>query len=87
MVPHTDTVFTQDDANYDTLKTVHEGLIAERDKLNKWDAFVLNSADGLTVEQQIAVNQKVFYVLQEAIDAVESTLALTDEKFRDRSKT
>lgn len=84
-VPVNDTQFNQDDANYDTLKAVHKSLVAQRNELDKWSAFTLNSDDGLTVEQQIAVNQKVFNILQPAIDAIESTLALTDEKFRERN--
>ena len=85
MVPDATQVYSKDDADNGTLVAVHKDLKAEINKLNKWDAFDLDKTNPLTVEQQIAVNQEVFRILQPAIDAVETALAITDAKFKDRS--
>lgn len=85
-VPVATQVYSKDDADNGTLIAVHRDLVLERDHLDKWSAFSLDKDNVLTVEQQIAVNAKVFEILQPAIDAIESALALTDEKFRNRSQ-
>lgn len=84
-MPDTTQVYSKDDADNGTLVAIHKDLKREIEKLNKWDAFDLEKSNPLTVEQQIAVNQKVFDILQPAIDAVETALAMTDAKFKDRS--
>jgi hypothetical protein len=85
LVPHAASVYSRDDADEGTLRAVYKDLKGQRDGLNKWDAFDLEKTNPLTVEQQIAVNQKVYEILQPSIDAIESALALTDSKFKDRS--
>lgn len=85
LVQATAPVYTKDDADNGTLQAVHKDLVAERDALDKWSAFDLDKDNPFTVEQQIEINRKVFEILQPSIDAIETALGLTDEKFRDRS--
>lgn len=85
LVASTAPVYTKDDADYGTLQSIHKDLTAQRNELDKWSAFDLDKANPFTIEQQIEINRKVYEILQPSIDAIESALALTDDKFRDRS--
>lgn len=85
ITPAATQVYSQDDADNGTLKAVHTDLKTFMDGLNKWDAFNIAKDSPLTVEQQIEVNRGIFEGLQPALDSIESALALTDDKFRNRS--
>lgn len=77
--------YSRDDADNGTLVAVYKDLMEQRSGLDKWSAFDLDKTNPFTVEQQIEINRKVYEILQPNIDAIESALALTGEKFKDRS--
>lgn len=85
IAPATAPVYSRDDIDNGTLKSVYNDLLAQKAELDKWSAFNVDKSSPFTVEQQIEINRRVYEIIQPVIDSIESALALTDDKFRNRS--
>lgn len=81
--PITPDVETQDENNVPTLKRVLATIDEEIDKAQNIDSLNVNEASvGLTVKQQLAVNQRLVDVLREVRSTIETTIINIDEKYK-----
>ncbi len=75
---------SKDEDNYDTLKSVYKVLNDSLLALDKWSAFDLREQDGLSLKQQIKAHQLAYDILAPLVGAVESAVALVDDKYKER---
>lgn len=80
-------VVSQDEANYDTLKSVYLDMKQRLDDIDKWHAFDLkkNESD-LEIKQQIYAHQVAYDILAPAFQALETAVATVDNVFLERQR-
>lgn len=61
--PPVDEPSQEDERDVSTLKSIHKSLNSSMADLRAWDAFNLDPSEKLTVEQQIAVNERVYSIV------------------------